>query len=308
MPQFRSAGLSGYVGKRDMMRPHRRSRFKGKRRFNKKVINAVEKQMLLKQVYSVLTPKQLTAAVNTVGSQSFTTIAIKNSGADVLAIESKIASQVTGINVSANVSEFYVDSYILKLMLKNQEQTNCICDLYEVVPRISTLQDPSTALTDLATQTAGTGVTTSTSWGSTPFQYPSWCEAFKVLRKTRYLLAPGACELIEIRDGKKQKIDLARYRAINASNPSASFADPRYTKYWIMFAMGEPTNDATTVTNVNTSSYKVDIVAREDYHYSFNVNNLSPVNFLTNNLQAIAVNEQEILVETGAKTVPPVQA
>lgn len=309
MPVFRSAGISGYVGKRNMMRMHRRKPgFKKRMRFKKRIVKINESLALNKSVYSVVNSYNLKSAVNTVGVQSWQTIAIKNSGADVQAIRGQILAQQANLIVSNQLPEFNINAYIVKIALKNQEQTNAICDLYEVRPRISTLDDPVTALSNIAGQTNGTGINSYTTWGATLFQYPAWCEAFKINRKTRYLLAPGACEMIEIRDTKKQKIDDGRYYAINHTGAQASYADPKYTKYWILCTMGEPTNDSVNLTNVNTSSYKVDVVTREDYHYTYNVSNLNPYNTVADNRGAIANNEQEILVETGAKTVPPTQA
>jgi hypothetical protein len=306
MPVFRSAGISGYVGKKNMMTTYRHKKgFKKNNRFRKKVEHIIENNMIQKSVYSVLTPYQLQAAVNTVGAQATKVIAIKNSGADVSAIEVLINTHATA---QAKIAQYYCDAYILKLALKNQEQTNVIFDLYECRPRISTALDAATALNNIATQTAGTGATTTALWGATPFQYPAWCEAFKILKKTRYLLAPGACEIIEIREPKKQRIDLARYYANAAPGPTTIMQDPKYSKFWMAIAMGEPTNDSVNVANVNTSSFKVDVVAREDYHYSWMIASLSPDNTLLNSLAAVANNEQEILVETGAKTVPPVAA
>lgn len=307
---FRSAGISGYVGKRNMIgrkRKVNRRFMKRKRKFQRKIVNVVDKRMLQKSVYTILRPKQCIAAVNTPSAQDYRTLAIMNSGTDIALIRARIGAAL-GITSNADTCEFNVDSYILKIAAKNQEQTNCVMDLYECVPRISTQIDPATHLTNVATNTGGTGASTIAYWGATPYQYPAWCEAFKILRKVRYLLAPGATELIEIRETKRRRIDVSRYYLINGTAATGDQQDPRISKFWLAICYGEPTNDSVTKTNVTSSSFKVDFVTREDYHYSYSVASLNPDNTASNNLTAITNNESSTLVDTGASVVPPAQS
>lgn len=307
---FTSAGINGYVGKKTQMRRRRHRRgWKGRLHFTKAIEKIISKKEEKQSIYSVLREYVISNAPNTCGKQAYATVCEKLSGSDVNAIVTQM-NTVTGLSTSSlYASQFSLNAFIMQIAMKNQEQTNAIVDLYLLSPRIATQKSPETLLSDLTGRlNNGTISNADLVWGMTPFQVPNFCECFKVLSKTRYLLAPGACELVEVRQAKPKKVDIIKYYGINQVSPSGTTeAVPGYTLYWFAMVRGEPTNDATTKTNVSTSSFKVDFVVREDYHYSYDVSNLSPYMGLSNSLSAVT-GESSTLIDTGATVAPPAQS
>lgn len=307
---FRSAGINGYVGKRSMYIKKRVGKRKRRAmKFGRRINNIVRSGKLEKNIYSVLSTSKAQVAVNTAGGQASNLLATKLSGGDVIAIRGQINTNsglTAGVGTfSTALSDFYVNAYLLQIMMKNQAQTNAIIDLYETVPRVASLLDPVTQFTAMVGAQLGSA-TDYNKWGWTPFQCPPFCQAHKIINKTRYLLAPGATEIIDIRDTRRQKIELCKYYAINDTVAATTMAVPRYTRHFWVIVRGEPTHDNTTKTLISTSSYDVDFVMREDYHYTYDMEEKNSQIGLLNNLGAVAA-EAEILEPTGA-VVAPAQA
>lgn len=303
---FRSDGIAGYVGKKNLFKRKRQrgKGFKRRNRFRKRVTRIINNNSHQKMVLSVLSSTRLALAVGACeGLQSYTVLAIKNSGGDVAQCVGNINAAL-GIT-NTNLASYWLHAYNLSIAMKNQEQCNSIIDIYELIPRVATT---TSAVTTLAAESkASAGADQSTDWGYTPFQAVGFCQQFKILRKTRYMLAPGASEIIDIRESRKMCIESSKYFAINDVTATGSQLVPQFSKLWMAFVRGEPVNASVVKTNVSTSTFAVDFVMREDYHYSYDPNDQNPRAAHVVGLPALA-DENTVLIDTGAIINPPVAA
>jgi len=191
--------------------------------------------------------------------------------------------------------KFVINSIQIEIVLKNQAQTNAICDLYECIPRNDTADSVSTMFAQGLIDQNSTS--TDLAYGVTPFQSNALCSLYKILKKTRYLLAPGATEIIEYRDTTPKNIDWER---ITQFGSSASQVYRGISKSWLLVVRGEPTNDSTNkTTQFSTSNAKVDYVTSEIYTYQYAINNAVQTKY-TNNYNALSNAPDVLLESTGA--------
>lgn len=304
---YRNVGVSGYVGKSNMMKNRRRRRGYGAkkgRKFAKKVVKIIENNNKVKNVETFIADTRAQAAVNTCGTQSIVQLSVLMSGNDVNAIRGAINGQYT---TNANIGSFTVDAWMCQIVMNNAGQTNTIVDIYECRPRVAVSNiSVVTAITNFTGQMTGAS-SDSTVWGWTPYQCPPFCQMYKILRKYRYTLAPGASEIIEYRDRRPKRVELAKYYGIAGATGGTNTDLPQYTKIFFAIVRGVATHDNTTKTLVSTSSFDVDFAIREDYHYSYDPNNLAPAIGKSGAFGAIT-QEAGILIDTGAVLSPPVQS
>lgn len=308
-------GNAGYTGYSQAYKAKRKPRgrkkmkFRKAKRFAKRVMKVVQQQNKQKYINSILNPSGCTFKLenaNTDGKQVLALVCTKLAGYDVAQINANIEA-VAGI-LDSNVSKigrWYLDSFRMQLMFKNQAQTSCIVDLYCVVPRTANLTNPVTELTNIDTQQGGADLTTL--WGFTPFECGPWCENYKIISIDQICLAPGAPYLYTYRDRKQKIVDNSKYYTANTSYATSVLGVPKLTMYWIAIARGEPIHDRDTTTNINTSNFSVDVIARTDYRFSYNFDELDPrVQRLDN--RNIVTNGKTVLEPTGAVVQPPVDS
>lgn len=306
---IKSTGVSGYVGKRNLYKhkslPKRRKmRLRKRIRFIERII---DKKDIVKNSQMFLVSNRL--AITASGSQAYGTILVQNSFGDLSQIGNNIvSSMVGGTFANKKIPHFNVNTFSASITMKNQVNANMIVDMYECSPRTNATQSIDNLLsTSLATAAGNNYLVTNTnnldtSWGTTLYDCPMVTQNYRINRKVRYLLAPGACEIIELRDKRDYKIDMSQFYSI-ATAPSAGNYLRNKTKVYFFIVRGEPINDSTTKTNVGTTIGAVDFITHESYFYSYKVDDLAQSVNKQSTIGTITTGSS-VLIDTGATVNP----
>lgn len=290
-------GINGYVSKRRTYtaRKPNRGKYRQKLRFQHRVEKAIENSLVEQQQLIQNSTQRIATGAN---SQSYGAIVIGLSKLDLTNIFTQIGTTVQGTPaLTGKAMRYTVNSQQISICMKNQVQGSTIVDLYELLPR-----------TDTASTAAGlfgTGMTdqnstnTDIAWGTSLFDCNAVCSMYKIVNVQRYLLAPGAIELIEIRKSKPVTIEYERILGVSASNGNVYRG---ISTVYLAIIRGEPTNDATTKTNVGTLQTAVDFVVNEKYRYSYSLNNMTQTSY-NNGFQTVTTPDS-ILIDTGAVINP----
>lgn len=297
-----SSGINAQVGKSTMYksrRPNRR-RMKKSMNFNRRVEKAL--QATLKESNTLIENYSFRLEAGGFGSQNHASICNILTHGDLTNIWNKIGTLFNQVQGSNSVAQkFCIDSYHVELMLKNQGQTATIVDVYDIVPRNDTILSPVAAFaTGMTDQNASTAYNPlDQKWGVTPFQSHLFTTTYKVLNKTRYLLSPGAIEIINVRDSRCRVVDYERIARLGSNN-SQMYRGISRSLYVVI--RGEPINDATTKTNVSTSSCAVDFISNETYNYSWSPQAMSKIDVV--GLYGTVSTANSLLPSTGTVGAP----
>jgi len=266
---FNSRGLNGYVGKATLARPRHRRGGQRRRRFQKKfkskVMKVIQDTQLEKNNYHIVNNFRASALV---GKQIYDQILVKNGGGDLNAVFNLINTGFAGVpGLTNKTMKFFINTYVANITMKNQANTSAIVDLYTMVPRTDLVNSIETYwVNGFADQNSSTLYQ---EYGTTPYMNQQVCQNFKIQGKTRYLLSPGAIELVEIRETRKVQIPWERITAVSGTPPAAAATYRGISKVWFVIVRGEPENDSTTKTLVSTSPVSVDFITNETYFYSY---------------------------------------
>jgi len=278
MPRFNYAGNPGYAQSKYVSRGRRRNKRAMRRtyRFKKRVEKAVEDQMLEKSNYHVTQVQRIPTASGAAGSQYFANVLGQNSATDITAIFGQIGTSVAGNPaLTSKAMKFNITGYQANIIMKSQTNFSQIVDLYFVVPRFDTANLPATCFYGgFADQNNSTA---SNLWGVTPYMNNLFCVTYKIISKKRVVLAGGATELIEYKDGKNYQIEYERLYS-NSSN----LAYKGKTKYVFAIVRGEPVGDESTLTDISTEAPAVNFVTSETYYYTYTVLNNTVTNTANN--------------------------
>jgi len=299
---YRSAGPRGYVASSRMARSRRLPRRSLRRRLNfkKRVVNAIEDRLLEKSQLIINGTQRISAPVS---QQNYGAVMIQNSYADLQAISTAIVTPVSG-GVSGGTlgaMKFTVCAYFANLCMKNNCSASSIVDIYCLMPRVDNTQAISTQFaTGLNTDQKMTNG--DIQWGVTPYMSNRLCTLNRIMWKKRYVLAPGAVEIVEVSDRFNYEVQNERLNYVNSNQP-LHFRG--LTKIYFAIVRGEPVNDSSTKTNLSTSVCAVDFITSETYYYTFSI--LNAVGTTQNGTFQSIVTQNSVLIDTGA-TVTPVQS
>jgi len=266
---FKSTGNGGYTSNRMVYKGKRRNRRRVRkvRNFNKRVVKAVENNVLEKANFHTISTVRLPTSGAAHGNQYNATVVVQNSQADLASIYNQI-SVSTGATGSNNIpiksfaQRYMITGYMCNFMMKSMTNTSQIVDLYFVVPRFDTANGPSTCFSSGFADQNASGV--SANWGVTPYMSNLFTTSWKILSKRRVVLAPGASENIEYKDGRNYTVN---YERINSNSSNLYYKG--LTKCVLVIARGEPLNDSTTMTAISTSKVAVDFAIAETYYYTY---------------------------------------
>jgi len=312
----RALGNQGGYTSRQLQYKSRRMpkrKLKSKLRFGRKVRTAVENYLLEKANYII---NQAGRVSWTLGQQGFASALIQNSRLDLNAINTAITTAVTtgttGSNQTSTApsnwkpSKFTITSYSAELNIKNQTQTSVVVDIYELRPRMDLINTPGTLYglinTDQAAPQAGTSGQPSPSVmaGATPYMGNAFCSMYKIVRKQRFIMAPGGLEVITFRDSKNYVIE----NEVLQQNSSYTVFK-RWSKLWFIIARGEPLNELTTNTNINFGAGAIDWTTTETYFYTYAVQNQCTTNYSVGNLTYPITTPSSATVTNAAANTDP---
>jgi len=301
---FKIAGVKGYVGADAMKRKRRfkrgrRGMLRRKRRFGNRVRKAVETFFLEKSQRHNINPVRVSWNAN---AQAYGAILVQNSGLDISTIKGKIATSVqSSYAPTSNNVKFTINSYVADITMKNQTQGTVLCDVFELVPRNDMQQSVSSLFAQSFVDQNNTGG--DTAYGSDLYQAENVTSNFKIVAKTRYLLAPGSMSTLQYRDKKDYVIDYERVLASTGSAiNNATFR--KWSRIWFVICRGEPVNDASTKTTVGSLAGAVDFISNETYYYSWAAESQTKTD--TNNALASVTTPDSVLIDTGAIINPTV--
>jgi len=295
--KYRDTGISGYTGRRTLKTQRfRRGRKRyRKSRFVQRVEKVINNKVLEKSNLQIVSNLRLFAT--TPGTQSYGNILIQNSYQDLLAMVTQIQATHGGSVPFVNVAalKYTIVTYKAEIDIKNQSNVSVIVDMYECRPRFDQLTTPSGVFQQGMSDQVGTGQ--DVVWGCTPFQSNMFCVAQRIMKKTRYLLAPGACEHIDITDKRDYTISYERF-----AHSSTVLQFKGWTRTFMFIVRGECENDSTTKTNVNSAPCAVDFLTSEVYYYNYDLQNYT-LSALSSTLGTITTGSS-VLIDTGAIVVP----
>lgn len=275
----------GYSQRRVLARSRRapkRKIFRAKR-FGRAVRKAVQNFMLEKaNVLLYNTYRVASTNSTTYGTQTCKTILQQNSLGDINLIYGKMKTALTvasgGTTIPTGTTpaqKFTITTYIAEIMMKNACNNSVVVDIYLVLPRQDAYGPPEAVMTSSIADQAASGLSNST-FGLTPYMLSGFCTLYKIVKKYRYVLAPGATQAIDYRDNKNYNIN---YERINLQSNLSDDADFKgLTKNWMAIVHGEPINDSGTATEINSSPFAVDFLTTETYYYTYAINNTTYTN------------------------------
>jgi len=239
----------------------------------------------------------------TTAHQGYGSVLTLNSYYDLNQMFTIMGTSVDGSSApTGKASKFCITSTAIEVSMKNQFQTNAIVDIYEIIPRQDTATTVSACFGNGMVDQNSSG--TDTTVGVTFFESNLLCSLYKILRKTRYLLAPGATEIFTARSKKRIMIDWERIASVGTS-PTQVYRGK--SKIYMAIIRGEPTDDGNA--RICTAPSKVDFVTTEIYRFTYTPNNMVITTAVNTALGPTGTNPVISLLEpTGAVVSGPTGA
>jgi len=297
-------GAPGYIGARTGYRSRRR-RFnrRGRGRGSaliRKVQRIVMDKMVEKANIQLQTYTRIASTVN--ASQGYATVLVQNSQGDLTTIYNNINAPSIGPSgpfggTPATAVKYTITGYVADIMMKNQTNASVIIEMYELFPRHDLKFLPSQSFANGFTDQGSTGQ--DVKWGCSPFMCNAFTVMFKINNKRIYMLAPGATEIINFRDSKNYLID---YERLNQTNTAGLIGYKGLSRYFFAIVKGEPVNDSSTKTLVNSGPYAVDFFMNEVYYYTFLP--LAVVSSSLSSALGTITTGNSVLIDTGATVTP----
>lgn len=258
---------------------------------------------MARQTYNVTNDGQITLTSN--GSQNSASLATIGSYADLNAMFNLLSNGKGGLpQVTGASTKFWITGRYLQIMLKNFSANTAICDIYEYVPRRDIAKN-FTGQWALGVTDQGDATNAQLIFGNQPYGYRAVTQCFKIVKKTRIILAAGGNNIIEWRSRKRLQVDNERVQAQSALG-SATYKG--ISRGFFMVVYGDLVDDIGTpaLGNISTGITKVGFVYTETYFWEYNTGDTS-VSSTTNNFPAITVaNAQTIIPAIATVSAHPV--
>lgn len=292
--RYAQNGFSGYASGRTVVgKKQSRRKIIYKQKFNSKVRKALEDVLLNKCNVLITGTKRLSAPA---GTQGYLEIYNQMDWGIINEIFASYSSSIHLPSTTLVAQEFTITSCITDLTMKNQTTASVILDIYEITPRTDTVISPSTVFANSFVDQIDS--TLDVTYGCTPYMANAFVTNWKILKKYRYLLAPGATEILTYKDSKNYKVSYEKFYQNHTTGGLLYFRG--FTKIFFAILKAEPLNDSTTKSNINTPASAVDIITSSTYYFTYNVNNAVQT-FATGSFGAITTGDS-VLLQTGANT------
>lgn len=213
-----------------------------------------DRRMLEPSHYRVTTAARLTAAF---GQQNATYFEYANQG--------DMQTPANQFAVSNFVQKVWYQKIYGTISITNQDKGNCHVTIYDLMCRRDLVSgntlDPNSTWSLGLTDTNGSSATTKsiTNLGVTPFQSPLFCQYYKVMKVSKFVLGQGTSHVHHYKWSHNRVMEL-EYLSTQSQYAKTSHEV-------LIVVNGLPYNDSTTKTLVATGSCAIDIVHQKTVTY-----------------------------------------
>lgn len=158
-------------------------------------------------------------------------------------------------------------SAVLDVQLRNNDDNVLIADVYQIVARKESVQEPgqdwANALTSTAA-TTGAASYSNTQLGCTPFDAPGFGSQWLIKKKTIYRISPGNSIYLQMRDPRNYRFDTERFNYDGANVGIKMF---KFMSQGYMFVLRNAEVDLTIPATPKMLPTDFDLLVSQNYHY-----------------------------------------
>lgn len=226
------------------------------------------------------------ASSATQGKQTAFNLGAMFNSADIVNIFTAVGQTSTG----QNSAKAFLESAHARALITNAETTNVHFTIYDCMARLdggALNTDPAATFLAGNVDAVGGAAADATIPGTSPFSNPRFVEAFKVLKKTDVILAPGQTHQHNMHYAPNRLISNERQVISGVgSGPLAGL-----TVWPMIIQHGTPVHGLAALTSVTLGASKLDVVTLEEIRYKVALYNYA-INSITTTLATGLTGEQ----------------